>query len=569
MDVRFYPAPPSTVGSCTLPPDSGLDYYHSNKSRYGAADRGVRLYSSLPMRPNPDGKRLPSTGFDGENMYMNENNHEFLPPNQSYTGQTGGGGGGGGGGGNASGNGDEDYEIPPITPPNHPEPPLLHLMEHDSTGYLCHSLPHNGLINPYSYPELPTLMMSNMLAQDSQLVSSQIPSMQEMALHHHQQQHHHQHPDGAHYDHTRNHPLINSSPPILPNPMSALSQLNPQVSRSALPHGSPSPPGSKSATPSPSSSNQEEETDPHSKITGEKRPSSEMMKPKPKPQKKKKKKDPNEPTKPVSAYALFFRDTQAAIKGQNPNATFGDVSKIVASMWDGLGEEQKQSYKRKTEAAKKEYLKALAAYRASLVSKTYNDPVETKSAQTSQASPHMMPANPPLYSVPPPPQPSSPYLGPGAFPLTDLQSYAGHAPRHTLSQTLSQSQMLPSISASPPSSFQISPPLHPHQQLSLHQSSLLNQPIRMQQVQSQPIISHQMGLQASLHSPPPGQQGFSHLQSEYQKSIGGSQSPGAPGPGPGPGVAQSHDWDSEYCNRECGNHCSGSMIGRDKPLYLT
>lgn len=44
----------------------------------------------------------------------------------------------------------------------------------------------------------------------------------------------------------------------------------------------------------------------------------------------------------MSAYALFFRDTQAAIKGQNPSATFGDVSKIVASMWDSLGEEQKQ-----------------------------------------------------------------------------------------------------------------------------------------------------------------------------------------------------------------------------------
>ncbi|KAJ0023436.1 hypothetical protein NQD34_003335 [Periophthalmus magnuspinnatus] len=549
MDVRFYPAPPASVGSHTLPTDSTLDYYHSNKNRYSAAaDRGVRLYSSLPMRPNPDGKRLPSTGFDGENMYMNENNHEFLPPNQNYTGQSGGGGGGGNNGG---GNGDEDYEIPPITPPNHPEPPLLHLMEHDSAGYLCHSLPHNGLLNPYSYPELPTLMMSNMLAQDGHLVSSQMHSMQEMALHQ-------QHPEATHYE--RRHPMLNRSAPILPHPMSTLSQLKPQV-------GSPSPPGSKSATPSPSSSNQEEETDPHAKLTGEKRPSSDMLKPKPKQQKKKKKKDPNEPTKPVSAYALFFRDTQAAIKGQNPNATFGDVSKIVASMWDGLGEEQKQSYKRKTEAAKKEYLKALAAYRASLVSKSYNDPVEPKNAQTSQASPHMMPANPPLYSVPP--QPSSPYLGPGAFPLTDLQSYTGHAPRHALSQTLSQSQMLPSISASPPSSFQISPPLHPHQQLSLHQSSLLNQPIRMQQVQSQPIISHQMGLQASLHSPPPGQQGFSHLQSEYQKSMGGSQSPGAPGSGPGPGVAPSHDWDSEYCNRECGNHCSGSMIGRDKPLYLT
>lgn len=64
----------------------------------------------------------------------------------------------------------------------------------------------------------------------------------------------------------------------------------------------------------------------------------------------KKKKDPNEPQKPVSAYALFFRDTQAAIKGQNPNATFGEVSKIVASMWDSLGEEQKQVRRKQTDS---------------------------------------------------------------------------------------------------------------------------------------------------------------------------------------------------------------------------
>ena len=76
-------------------------------------------------------------------------------------------------------------------------------------------------------------------------------------------------------------------------------------------------------------------------MSGEKRPSADPGK-KAKNPKKKKEKDPNEPQKPVSAYALFFRDTQAAIKGQNPSATFGDVSKIVASMWDSLGEEQKQ-----------------------------------------------------------------------------------------------------------------------------------------------------------------------------------------------------------------------------------
>lgn len=45
------------------------------------------------------------------------------------------------------------------------------------SGYLCHSLPHNSLINPYSYPELPALMMSNMLAQDGHLLSGQMPSV--------------------------------------------------------------------------------------------------------------------------------------------------------------------------------------------------------------------------------------------------------------------------------------------------------------------------------------------------------------------------------------------------------
>ncbi|XP_025912130.1 TOX high mobility group box family member 4 [Apteryx rowi] len=118
------------------------------------------------------------------------------------------------------------------------------------------------------------------------------------------------------------------------------------------------------------------------------------------PKKQKKKKDPNEPQKPVSAYALFFRDTQAAIKGQNPNATFGEVSKIVASMWDSLGEEQKQVYKRKTEAAKKEYLKALAAYRAI---QTSVETVELEPGPTSPAAVAAPEASPAAPAPAPPP----------------------------------------------------------------------------------------------------------------------------------------------------------------------
>ncbi|CAL8278159.1 unnamed protein product [Lota lota] len=110
-----------------------------------------------------------------------------------------------------------------------------------------------------------------------------------------------------------------------------------------------------------------------------------------------KKKDPNEPQKPVSAYALFFRDTQAAIKGQNPNASFGEVSKIVASMWDSLAEEQKQVYKRKTEMAKKEYLHAMAAYRACQMSQPSREVMETSPSPPPPAPP---PAPPVVAMVP-------------------------------------------------------------------------------------------------------------------------------------------------------------------------
>ena len=49
-------------------------------------------------------------------------------------------------------------------------------MEHEA-AYPFHSLQHNGLLNPYSYPELPALMMSNMLGQDGHLLSGPMHSV--------------------------------------------------------------------------------------------------------------------------------------------------------------------------------------------------------------------------------------------------------------------------------------------------------------------------------------------------------------------------------------------------------
>ncbi|XP_038597167.1 TOX high mobility group box family member 4 isoform X2 [Tachyglossus aculeatus] len=193
-----------------------------------------------------------------------------------------------------------------------------------------------------------------------------------------------------------------------------------------LPPPAQSPEDRLSTTPSPASSLHEDDVEDLRRVPSQKAIVVEPGK-KQKTPKKKKKKDPNEPQKPVSAYALFFRDTQAAIKGQNPNATFGEVSKIVASMWDSLGEEQKQVYKRKTEAAKKEYLKALAAYKANQVTVETVDlepappppPPPPQNATPSPAAPATAVA-----AAPAPPAPSEPpTLSPSIVVNSALSSY--------------------------------------------------------------------------------------------------------------------------------------------------
>uniref|UniRef100_A0A8C6S7V0 TOX high mobility group box family member 4 b n=1 Tax=Neogobius melanostomus TaxID=47308 RepID=A0A8C6S7V0_9GOBI len=130
---------------------------------------------------------------------------------------------------------------------------------------------------------------------------------------------------------------------------------------------------------------------------------------------KKPPKDPNKPKKPVSAYALFFKDTQAAIKGQNPNATFGEVSKIVASMWDSLGEEQKQVYKRKNDAAKKDYLKALAEYKANQLNQT-----AIKVMDTSPSPPPPAPIAPAVAITPAPRPTRSQHYNPEENTITNI-----------------------------------------------------------------------------------------------------------------------------------------------------
>ena len=71
---------------------------------------------------------------------------------------------------------------------------------------------------------------------------------------------------------------------------------------------------------------------------------------------------------------------------RNPAATFGEVSKHVAALWDGMDPDSKGAYKRRTEQAKKEYLRQLASYRATLVSKgnTLENPYNGKGLEVTK-----------------------------------------------------------------------------------------------------------------------------------------------------------------------------------------
>uniref|UniRef100_A0A8C3SD15 TOX high mobility group box family member 4 n=1 Tax=Chelydra serpentina TaxID=8475 RepID=A0A8C3SD15_CHESE len=306
--------------------------------------------------------------------------------------------------------GDEEFEIPPISLDADPSLAVSDVVGHfDDLGDPS-SAPDAGFSTQYGVQalDMPVGMNHSLMEQGGGLLAGGLA----MDL---------DHSMGTQYS---TNPPVTIDVPMSPGALMGHSQLTTidqsELSSqlglslggsSILPPAAQSPEERLSTTPSPTSSLQEDEPEEFRRQVPAQKASPVVLDVgrKQKPAKKqKKKKDPNEPQKPVSAYALFFRDTQAAIKGQNPNATFGEVSKIVASMWDSLGEEQKQVYKRKTEAAKKEYLKALAAYRAIQVCQI-RGPAETAELDLNPVPPPAAPAPAPAPAAPSPtPTPPAP-----------------------------------------------------------------------------------------------------------------------------------------------------------------
>ncbi|XP_068141924.1 TOX high mobility group box family member 4-B isoform X2 [Drosophila tropicalis] len=93
------------------------------------------------------------------------------------------------------------------------------------------------------------------------------------------------------------------------------------------------------------------------------------------------------PPKPMAPFALFFRDTVTAIKQQNPNSSFEEITLIAQNMWDALDVSQKSIYNQRHELEKREYLRLMRDYQQHLSETTKPENTSTTMVTTESTTP--------------------------------------------------------------------------------------------------------------------------------------------------------------------------------------
>jgi hypothetical protein len=78
--------------------------------------------------------------------------------------------------------------------------------------------------------------------------------------------------------------------------------------------------------------------------------------------KKKKQKDPNMPKRPLSAYFIWMNDVRAAMKEKNPEASTGELGKLMGAAWNALSDDEKAPFQEKQAELKAQYDIDMAAY---------------------------------------------------------------------------------------------------------------------------------------------------------------------------------------------------------------
>lgn len=82
------------------------------------------------------------------------------------------------------------------------------------------------------------------------------------------------------------------------------------------------------------------------------------------PAKKRKKKDPNAPKKPCSAFFHFSKKLRPQIKEENPDASFGQLGKLIGERWSKLGADDRKEFETLAAADKERYAREMKSYQA-------------------------------------------------------------------------------------------------------------------------------------------------------------------------------------------------------------
>jgi len=78
--------------------------------------------------------------------------------------------------------------------------------------------------------------------------------------------------------------------------------------------------------------------------------------------KKKAKKDPNKPKRNMSAYFLYSCANRASVKERNPDASFGELAKLISAEFKKLPDNERKKWDQKASADKKRYDEEMKVY---------------------------------------------------------------------------------------------------------------------------------------------------------------------------------------------------------------
>jgi hypothetical protein len=80
--------------------------------------------------------------------------------------------------------------------------------------------------------------------------------------------------------------------------------------------------------------------------------------------KKKAKKDPNAPKRNMSAYFLYSMFARPQVKNDNPEASFGDIARLISAQFKTLNDKEKKKWEKKAGEDKERYQRQMAEYNA-------------------------------------------------------------------------------------------------------------------------------------------------------------------------------------------------------------